>query len=244
LILRSKIVRGALLTAALIVSTTLGAHAATLEVVGPAGAELVRNGQVIGVLPLSAPVELPHGEFMIIQVRKQGFATHEEQVYLENPETALRVEVDLVELNRTTAVLSSALLAGTGQFYQGRRKTGMVHLGAQLVAWGSVVYGELQFKDKRDEYEKINQQYYDALVADDIAAILEERDVAWSEMEDAKSWRNWSIGAVVAIAAWSAFDAWRGHKSFHAAIESGNDSPDGATTAQVGLTWGFGGGVR
>ena len=47
-----------------------------------------------------------------------------------------------------------------------------------------------------------------------------------------------------AIAAWSAFDAWRGHNSFHAAIQSADDSPDGATTAQVGLSWGFGGGAR
>lgn len=244
MVLRSQFVRGTFLTTVLLIALSVCAGAATLEVVGPEGAEVVRDDEVIGVLPLEAPIELPPRQFMIIQVRKAGFATHEEQVFLENPETALRVEVDLVALNRTTAVASSALLAGTGQFYQGRRKTGMVHLGLQLVAWGSVVYGELQFKDKRDEYEALNQQYLDALVAADIAQLRDERDVVWSEMEDAKTWRNWSIGAVVAIAAWSAFDAWRGHQSFHAAIQSGDASPDGATTAQIGLSWGFGGGAR
>ena len=79
---------------------------------------------------------------------------------------------------------------------------------------------------------------------DEIARLRDERDQAWSDMEDAKTWRNWSIGAVVAIAAWSAFDAWRGHETFHAAIQSSDESPDGATTAQIGLSWGFGGGAR
>jgi hypothetical protein len=135
-------------------------------------------------------------------------------------------------------------LAGTGQFYQGRRKTGMVHLGLQLVAWGSVVYGELQFQDKREDFESLDQEYHDALLADDIARIRADRETAWNEMEDAETWRNVSIGAVIAIAAWSAFDAWRGADHFHAGIESAEDSPDGATTAQIGLTWGFGGGAR
>jgi hypothetical protein len=244
LVQRSQILRGALLLAVLSLCAASPAGAATLEIVGPAGAEVVRDGQVIGVLPLAEPLELPHAQFMIIEVRKPGYLTHEEQVYLQNAETALRVEVDLLSLNRTTATVSSALLAGTGQLYQGRTKTGIAHMGLQLVAWGSVIYGELQFQDKRDEYESLNQQYNDALVADDIARLRDERDTAWSEMDDAKTWRNVSIGAVVAIAAWSAFDAWRGHNRFHATIQSPSASPDGAATARVGLTWGFGGGAR
>lgn len=241
---RSQFVRGTLFVAALLLCVAPRAGAATLEIIGPAGAEVVRDGRLIAVLPLSEPLELPHGQLVIIQVRKEGFSTHEEQIYLSTAETAMRIEVDLLSLNRTTAVVSSALLAGTGQFYQGRRKTGAIHLGLQLVAWGSVIYGEYQFKDKRDEFETLDQQYHEALIADDIARIREDRDTAWGEMEDAKTWRNASIGAVIAIAAWSAFDAWRGHKSFHAGIESAADSPDGMTTAQVGLTWSFGGGVR
>jgi hypothetical protein len=141
-------------------------------------------------------------------------------------------------------VVSSALLAGTGQFYQGRPVAGSIHLGLQLAAWGSVVYGELQFKDKRDDYETLNQDYLDALLPDDIARLRDERDAAWSDMEDARTWRNVSIGAVVAIAAWSAFDAWRGHNRFHAGVQSASDSPDGMASAQIGLRWEFGGGAR
>jgi hypothetical protein len=49
---------------------------------------------------------------------------------------------------------------------------------------------------------------------------------------------------VVAIAVYSAFDAWRGHERFHVGVQSADESPDGTATAQVGLRWEFGGGAR
>jgi hypothetical protein len=244
LILRSPFVRGIVLLVTLLAGAASVAGAATLDVVGPAGAEVVRDGQVLGTLPLDAPIELPHQQFMIIEVRKPGFRTHQEQVYLQTADSEMTIEVELLAQNRSTAVVSSALLAGTGQFYQGRKTAGSIQMGLQLVAWGSVIYGEYQFKQKRDDYEVLDQQYRDALIADDIAQIREEREAAWSDMEDAKTWRNVSIGAVVAIAAWSAFDAWRGHERFHAGVQPASESLDGTATAQVGLRWQFGGGAR
>ena len=160
------------------------------------------------------------------------------------PETELHVDAELLTLSRNTAVISSALLAGTGQFYQRRKTAGWIQLGAQATAWGSALYGELTFKSKRDDYEALDQQYKEALAPGEIASLRDARDQAWSEMQDARTWRNWSLGAVAAIAVWSAFDAWRGHNRFHAAVRSPAESPDGAATAQVGLRWDFGGGAR
>jgi len=241
---RSSIARVALALAALATPLASGAFAATLQVNGPAGAEVVLRGEVLGVLPLSEPIELPHGQVHVIEIRKPGYVTHEEQVLLQMPETEQVVDVELLKLGKRTAVIGSALLAGTGQFYQDRNTTAWIHLGLQLTAWGSAIYGELQFKDKRDEYELLDQQYKEALAPTEIAALSEDRDAKWNEMQDAKSWRNWSLGAVAVIAAWSAFDAWRGHDRFYATVQSPDESGDGTTTAQAGLRWNFGGAAR
>jgi hypothetical protein len=242
---RSSPVRLALVIAALAMLFAPPVLAATFDVSGPPpGAELVLDGEVIGVVPLQAPIELPHGRLFIIQIRKPGFITHEEQVFLQDPDTHLSVSVELLGLSRKTATITSALLAGTGQFYQRRNKTGWVHLGAQLTAWGSAIYGGLVFGEKRDDYNLLDQKYKEALDPAEIEILLEERDTAWNEMKDAESWRNWSLAAVAAIAAWSSFDAWRGHNRFYAAVYSPADSPDGMAMARVGLQWNFGGGAR
>lgn len=237
-------VRDALVLAVLVVMSASGAVAATLNVTGPPGSEVVIDGELRGILPLSAPLELPHGQMLILEVRRNGFIAHEQQVWLPDPETEMVIEVDLLTLSRRTAVVSSTLLAGTGQFYQGRRTAGWIQLGLQLGAWGSVVAGELVFKDRRDEFLGLDQQYKDALAPSEIARLREERDLAWNEMQDARTWRNLSIGAVVAIAAYSAFDAWRGHNRFYTTMESGSASLDGSPTMKVGLSWALGGGNR
>ena len=240
----SPIVRGALLLAVLVSMTATAAVAATLNVIGPPGSEVVVDGEVVGILPLGAPLEFPHGQMLMLEVRRNGFMSHEQQVWLPNPETEMSIEVDLLTLSRKTAVVSSTLLAGTGQFYQGRRTAGWIQLGLQLTAWGSVVVGELAFKDRRDEYEVLDQEYKDALAPSEIVRLRDERDAKWNEMHDARTWRNLSIGAVAIIAAYSAFDAWRGHSRFYATVDPASASFDGSTTMKAGLSWTFGGGTR
>jgi hypothetical protein len=244
LVINSRILRGAFLLAVLLLAISGGAGAATLEVVGPAGAEVVLDGETIGLLPLSEPMDLPHGVVFELEVRKPGYLTHRETIWLDKPQTQLVVEVDLLSLNRRAAVISSALLAGTGQFYQGRRTAGWIQLGLQAAAWASVVHFELEFEDRRDEYEKLDQQYKEALTPPDIQRLRDERDAAWSDLEDSKNWRNASIGAVVVIAAYSAWDAWRGHDRFFAEVEPASASLDGSTKVTAGLRWSFGGGAR
>lgn len=241
---RSPITCCALFLVVLVSIFASGSGAATLNVTGLPGAQVVIDGTVVGTLPLSEPLELPHGQMLMLEVRRNGFISHEQQVWLPSPETEMSIDVDLLFLSRKTAVVSSSLLAGTGQFYQGRRTSGWIQMGLQLTAWGSVIVGELAFQDRRDTYETLDQEYQDALAPSDIARLREEREASWNEMQDAKTWRNASIGAVVVIAAYSAFDAWRGHNRFFANVESASASADGTTTMKVGLSWAFGGGVR
>jgi hypothetical protein len=47
-------------------------HLGSLDVIGPAGAELLINGHSAGTLPLAKPVRLPIGS-LTIEVRKEGF---------------------------------------------------------------------------------------------------------------------------------------------------------------------------
>lgn len=238
------IARVALVLAALVCLSATRSAAATLDVLGPVGAEVVVDGELQGTLPLPAPLELPHGQLLIVQVRQPGFVTHEEQVVLKTADTAQVMQVQLLPLSRRTAVISSALVAGTGQFYQGRFTAGWIQLTLQLGAWASVVYGELQFQDKRDEYLALDQEYREALAPTQIADAREARDAARDDLDSAKLWRNASIGAVVALAVWSAWDAWRGHDRFYAAVEPAEASLDGTPTLRAGLRFGFGGGAR
>ncbi len=240
----SSIARGVFILAVLISLIANGADAATLNVTGLPGSQIVIDGEVVGILPLTAPLELPHAQMMTLEVRRNGFISHEQQLWLPNPETEMNIAVDLLTLSRRTAVVSSSLLAGTGQFYQGRRTAGWIQMGMQLTAWGSVIAAELTFKDRRDEYEALDQQYKDALAPTEIVRLREEREAKWDEMQDVKVWRNASIGAVVIIAAYSAFDAWRGHNRFYATVEPASASLDGSATMKAGLSWNFGGGVR
>lgn|GEM_PF-3261652 len=220
------------------------AQAATLDVTGPAGAEVLIDGQSYGALPLDAPLELPVKQLMILQVRRGGYSTHEQQIYLNEPTTEMVVEIELLPLGRRTAMVSSAILAGSGQFYQGRMTAGWIQMGLQVAAWSSVVYGELTFQNRRDDYEDLNQKYQDALAPSEITRLRDERDTAWNELDDAKTWRNASLGAVALIAAYSVFDAWRGHNRFYTAFEPASASLDGNPTALAGLRWNFGGGAR
>jgi hypothetical protein len=243
LILVRPIARVALLLAALVCLLVPGAEAASLDVIGPPGSEVVVDGEVLGVLPLAAALELPHGRLLLVEVRRPGFVTHHEQVFLNDAGTEMVLEVDLLGLSRKTAVISSAILAGTGQFYQRRSTTGWIHLGLQLGAWASVVYGELWFQSERDDYLVLDQQYQQALAPTEIAEARAARDAAREDLDAAKAWRNVSIGVVVAIAAYSAFDAWRGHDRFFAGLTPASASLDGSPTLQAGLRWGFGGGA-
>lgn len=218
--------------------------AATLLVTGPAGAEVLIDGAPSGTLPLPAPLVLPHGQVMILQVRLPGFVTHEQQVFLLGPTTDLTVNVQLLRMSKRTAVVSSLLLAGSGQFYQGRVNSGWIQMSLQVAAWGSALYGEYQFQNRRDTYEQLDQDYEEALAPSEIAELRDERDAAFSDVEDAKLWRNVSLGAVAAIALYSAFDAWRAHERFYAGVQAPGQSADGTTTALVGLRWHFGGGAR
>lgn len=238
------IARLAPLCAALFSLLASAAGAATLDVNGPEGAEVVVDGTVLGTLPLAEPLELPHGRLLIVQVRRAGYITHEEQVYLNTAGTEMVLEAELLGLSRRTAVVSSALLAGSGQFYQGRQKAGWIQLGLQLGAWTSVVLGELQFQDKRDEYLALDQQYHEAISPHEIDLARQARDTARDDLDVARTWRNVSLGVVVVLAAYSAFDAWRGHDHFYAAVAPADASVDGSPTAQAGLRWNFGGGAR
>lgn len=239
-----SIARCALLLAAGVLSVAPLARAATVDIEGPAGAEVLIDGELRGVLPLSGPLELPHGQLMILEVRRQGYVTHTQQLLLRASTTAMTVSVEMLTLSRRTATVSSLLLAGTGQFYQARPTAGWIQMGLQVTAWGSALYGELLFQDRRDSYEQLDQQYREALAPSDIATIREERETAWNELEDARLWRNVSLGAVALLAAYSAFDAWRGHGRFYSTLETPSQSADGSLSAKAGLRWNFGEGAR
>ena len=186
--------------------------AATLTVVGPAGTEIRIDGEVRGTLPLGAQeVEVGAAD---LEARLPGHLVHREFVKIAAPESAVIVDLDLRPLSRTNAVSYSAVLAGLGQLYQRRTRTGWTMLGLQVSAWMVAAWQEADFQQLTDDYEVLDRQYADALTPGTIASLAAERAAVYDDLEKAETWRNTAIGVAVAIGVWSVYDAWRGHDHF------------------------------
>lgn len=194
------------------------AFAATLEVEGPAGAELFVDGERVGVLPLAGPIAVEPG-IRTLECRKPGHLVHTEAVNIDGPETTLSVHLELEPLSRRRALGSSVALAGLGQLYQGRTRMGWTMVALQGSAWLVVAAAEGSFQSKRDDYEILDRRYQDAILQSEITRLRGERQAAFDDIESAKNLRNAALGAVVVIGVWSLFDVWRAHSGFYADAE-------------------------
>lgn len=192
--------------------------AATLEVKGPAGAELFVDGERVGALPLAGPIVVEPG-VRVLECRKPGHLVHTEAVNIDGPETALSVQVELEPLSRRRALGSSVALAGLGQLYQGRKRMGWTMIALQGSAWLVAAAAESSFQTTRDDYEILDRRYQDAILESEIVRLRSERQAAFDDLESAKNLRNAALGAVVVIGVWSLFDVWRAHGGFFADAE-------------------------
>ena len=214
---RHRARRGALarpvLVFLLVVLGASGARAATLDLVGPAGAEVVIDGDVRGVLPLPRPLNVDPGEF-VLQVRARGYVTHEEVVAVDSDEQAIVIDLDLMPLSRWQAMGSSAVLAGLGQLYQGRGTMGWTMMALQIGAWSWLFVADDQYKTARDDYLTALTEYEGATTVGRIEDLREEALTAFDDVESKNDLRTYATITVIAIGAWSVYDAWRAHGGF------------------------------
>lgn len=220
------------------------ARAATIDVTGPAGAEVSIDGAARGVLPLPRPLPVEPGR-RILEVRKRGHVTHQEVVEVTSPDHAIQIDVDLISLNRWQAMGSSAVLAGLGQLYQSRPTMGWTMLALQVGAWGWLFYSEDQYKSARDDYLTELTAYEAETDRFDIVARRDATLAAFDDVESKNDLRTYATITVIAIGAWSVFDAWRQHDRYYEASESSlpietavSRDVDG-TRVEVAWKWNF-----
>jgi hypothetical protein len=203
---------------ALLAFAATAAPAATLQVTGPAGTSVYVNGELVGVLPLPAPVEVEPGSLELL-CRKPGHLVHREELTIDGPESEVSIRMALEELSRTRAVGSSVVLAGLGQLYQGRSRIGWTMVAVQGSAWLVAAAAEASFQSSRDDFEVLQGRYEDAVLETEIVRLRTERDAAYDDLQSARDLRRVAIGAVIAVGLWSVFDAWRAHDGFFAEID-------------------------
>jgi len=176
------------------------AAAGTLEITGPAGAEVIVNDQTVGILPLEGPFQAEPGEY---EVRSEwpGYVPFKEIVHITEANENLRVNIRLLPLSKKTALGSSILYAGLGQFYLGHNTRGWLYAGAETVGLLTALVGELDRSNQRQDYLVIKDEYDRAINAFDITRLRGEAQQAYEKMEDAEKLRNTGLiiagGAIV-----------------------------------------------
>lgn len=190
----------ALLLAATLTAPVPGASAATVELAGPAGAEVFLNGDAVGFLPLAAPLDLPTGRH-VLRCELYGHQTFEVTLHLVTDDDHKRIRARLMPLRRRTALAADLLLAGLGQHYSGQKMRGWLYSAVEAGGLLTALTGELRRSDYRKDYLLLLAEYGRQINADRIAEYKQLTLVAYADMEDAEQVRNTGLliagGAVV-----------------------------------------------
>ena len=178
-----------LLMVLLLLGTPFAAQAATLEITGPAGANVIVDDHIMGFLPLSKPLSLPPGTYQVSS-ELPGYLPFETSVYLPEITDWQRLQIRLIPMSKKTAWTSNLLFAGMGQHYMGKSFKGyffnLLEAGGLLTAFA----GEIQRGDYRQDYLLQKRKYDAAINPNDIAYYKSLSDQAYSDMENMEQLRN------------------------------------------------------
>ena len=159
--------------------------AATLVLTGTPGAVVTLDGRALGALPLDGPLTLDEGRHLVTAVRR-GMLDLRREVTLAAGETA-RVHLRMTPLSRKDAALYSLLLAGLGQRYEGRRTLGWALTAVEVGGVLTALVSETSVQNHKDDYVLSQQEYRQAVDADEIERLRAEVEAAHADMQDAAS---------------------------------------------------------
>ncbi len=183
------------------------AAAATVEITGPAGAEVLLDGAPVGFLPLSGPVTVTPGRHEV-RCDLPGYTRYREPILLEHEDDRLLLTIRLTPLRLRTAIGSNLLLAGLGQHYLGHGTRGWLYNAAEAGGLLTALAGEIKRSDYRKDYLLLRGRYNQAINADDIATFSAAMDKAYSDMEDMETLRNMGLAVAGGAVLISMLDAW------------------------------------
>jgi PEGA domain-containing protein len=183
------------LLAALLAAPGSGASAATVELAGPAGAEVFVDDEAIGFLPLTTPLVLKPGSYLL-RCELPGHQPFEVALRLHSNDENKRIRARLMPLRRRTALGINLVFAGLGQHYSGQNLRGWAYNIMEAGGLLTALTGELQRSDFRKDYLLLLAEYGRQINVDRIAEYEQLTLEAYADMEDAEQLRN--IGLLVA----------------------------------------------
>lgn len=183
------------------------ATAATLQLAGPAGAEVRINGATAGFLPLAEPLTLPPGSYEIAcdLPGRQPFRT---VVRILQDDEWRHVTIRVLPYGRRTAVLSNLALAGLGPRYLGKPGRGWLYSAAEIGGLAAALYGELARSNAQDEYLLALDAYGEAINAEDIAVRRAAADAKYRDAADAADLRDLGLAVAAGAVVVSMLDSW------------------------------------
>ncbi len=177
------------------------AEAATLEITGPDGASVVVNDRIMGFLPLSHPLTLPPGQY-VVQSELPGYHPFETRLTLFDVTDRQRLQIRPTRMSKRVAWTGNLLFAGMGQHYMGKGLKGYVFNLAEAGGLLTALAGELQRSSYRKDYLLFKDRYENSISINDIETYRAKSAQAYSDMEDMESLRNTGLmiaGGAVAL---------------------------------------------
>lgn len=209
-----------------------GSPAATLVLTGPEGAEVSLDGHDLGTFPLAGPLELRPG-LHVVRSELRGYQDYEAELLLNDEDERLLLHVRPNPLKRRVALISSLLIAGSGQRYVGRRTFGWVLTGAEVGGLLTALLGEVAVQDNRDEYLLLRDGYENALNESEMERYRRGAEAALADAEDAERRRDVGLLVAGAAVALSALDAWIRFPG----VAGAGEVPVGTDLASAGLAF-------
>ena len=193
--------------ACLLLLAPMAALAASVSVEGPPGAEVFVDGESFGRLPWDGPRELGPGPHAL-RVSLLAHQDYEIELSASEASDTAFVRAELLRLDRNLAGLSSLLLAGLGQHYEGRTLWGWGFMAAQLASTTIVLLAEDSFKSHRADFQRAQFAYDNAIAEPTFREQLDLMEAAWADMKDAEKIRDVALYSMIGIAVVSAVEAW------------------------------------
>ncbi len=207
------------------------ATAAELTLTGPDGARVSLNGDPVGTLPLFEPLDIAIGEYLVEATLPGAHDIVRELTVVEEGEV-LALHLRFTPMSRTTAVVSSLLLAGSGQRQIGRDRLGWILTGAEVAGLLTALAGELQISNHESDYLRSMEAYNNAVTPDAIAHWRAQADHHHDSMTSAADRRDLALMLAAGAVLVSVVDSWLSFPSLDADL-----TPDG--TARLGLSLDF-----
>lgn len=141
-----------------------------------------------------------------LTVRMYGYETYRTHVLLD-PTKQIELDVRLSPKTRFKAGLRSLVFPGWGQWYSNQPTKGLVFTTLAVGSGLVFLLAETDYRDKRDGYRDLVDEFDDAETLDEQRRILPLLTAAQEEAYDAETVRQFTAGALVGVWALNVLDA-------------------------------------